>query len=130
MTRAFGPPRTARVAASSKYGIIKVMRAGAQQGAQFGVTNGAIIGKSDATMVITDDIVSRRHARFEIRNDSVFLIDMNSTNGTYVRRNQRDEELNGDPFELRHGDIIYLGLPSEPESVELRYERTPSGGQS
>lgn len=129
MTRAFGAPRAERVAASSRYGVVVVTRAGAQQGARFGITNNAIIGKTDAAMVITDEIVSRRHARFEIRNNSVFLIDMGSTNGTYIKRGGRTEELNGDPFELQHGDYIYLGSPTEPESVELRYERTPAGGQ-
>ncbi|MGQ9550174.1 MAG: FHA domain-containing protein [Roseiflexus sp.] len=129
MTRAFGAPRAERVAASSRYGMVIVTRAGAQQGTRFGITNNAIIGKIDAAMVITDEIVSRRHARFEIRNNSVFLIDLGSTNGTYIKRGGRTEELNGEPFELHHGDHIYLGDPTEPESVELRYERTPTGGQ-
>jgi hypothetical protein len=129
MTRAFGPPRAARVTATSKYGLITVNRGEAQQGAKFGITEGAIIGKTDATIVITDAVVSRRHARFEIRNDAVCIINMGSTNGTFVRRNGNEEELNGQPYELRHGDKIFLGHPDEPESVELLYEKPLPGGQ-
>lgn len=128
MTNALGSRRAARVA-NSKYGVITVARGGAQQGAKFGVLPGAMIGKVEAHIVITDPVVSRKHARFDIQNDTVFLIDLGSTNGTFVRRSGRDVELNGDPFELRHGDHIYLGPPTEPESVELIYERLPAGGQ-
>jgi hypothetical protein len=128
MTRAFGAPRTSRVGAASKYGMIAVTR-GQQQGTKFGITDGAIIGKTDATMVITDSIVSRRHARFEIRNEQPFLLDQNSTNGTYVRRSGKLEELNGQAFELRHGDKIYLGHPDETEHVELTFEKPLAGGQ-
>lgn len=128
MTRAFGPPREARVA-NSKYGVLTVMRGGAQQGMKFSVINGAIIGKVEANIVITDQVVSRKHARLEVKNDMVFLVDLGSTNGTFVKRSGREFELNGDPFELRHGDHIYLGLPAEPESVELIYERSFAGGR-
>lgn len=128
MTRAFGPPRASRVAVNSKYGIVKVTR-GQQQGAQFSITDGAMIGKTDATIVITDSIVSRRHARFEIRNESAFLLDQSSTNGTFVKRSGNSEELNGQAFELRHGDKIYLGHPDEIESVELTFEKPLPGGQ-
>ncbi len=128
MTRAFGPPRTNRVA-SARHGVLTVTRGTAQQNAKFGITPGAIIGKTDATIVITDPVVSRRHARFDIQNDTVFLVDLGSTNGTFIRRGGRDIELNGNPVELRHGDHIYLGAPSEPEAVELLYERPPAGGQ-
>lgn len=129
MTRAFGPSREARVA-NSKYGVLTVTRGGAQQGAKFSVINSAIIGKVEAHIVVTDPVVSRKHARLEVKNDTVFLVDLGSTNGTFVKRSGREFELNGDPFELRHGDYIYLGVPSEPESVELIYERSPAGGQS
>lgn len=128
MTRAFGPPREARVA-NSKYGVLTVTRGGAQQGTKFSVINGAIIGKVEANIVITDPVVSRKHARLEVKNDTVFLVDLGSTNGTFVKRSGREFELNGDPFELRHGDHIYLGTPLEPESVELIYERPSAGGR-
>ncbi|MFQ3631050.1 FHA domain-containing protein [Roseiflexus sp.] len=127
MTRAFGPPRVNRVI--SKHGSLTVTRGAAQQNAKFGVTPGAIIGKTNATIVITDPVVSRRHARLDVQNDTVFLIDLGSTNGTFIKRDNREIEVNGSPVELRYGDRIYLGAPSEVESVELVYEPPPAGGQ-
>lgn len=127
MTRAFGNRKGGKAAASSRYGVIKVVT-GQQQGSQFGITSGAVIGKAEAAMTITDDIVSRRHARFEIRQDQPFLIDEGSTNGTFLVRNGTTQEINGQALAMQHGDKIYLGEPGEPDAVELCYTKLPEGG--
>ena len=65
-----------------------------------------VIGRSpECDLVITDDTVSRRHARIEIIDEqTVNLIDLGSHNGTTV---------NGirvtDPVKLSHNDIVALG---------------------
>jgi pSer/pThr/pTyr-binding forkhead associated (FHA) protein len=62
---------------------------------------------------ISDPEVSRRHARFLLRDDNVFLEDLGSTNGTF---------LNGEritsPQQLRKGDVITFG-----ESIVMVYEK-------
>lgn len=55
-------------------------------------------------LVLTDDGVSRRHARIERRSDRVVLMDVGSTNGTLLN----DVELSG-IVELRTGDRIQVG---------------------
>lgn len=114
-----GRKRTVR----SPYGKFKVERSATHSGTEHAVRDGIVIGKMNADIIITDPLVSRRHARVHVQDSRVLLEDLGSTNGTFVRRDGRDEELNGTPFELRHGDEVYLGPPDEPDAVVLRYIR-------
>lgn len=64
----------------------------------------ATVGRgTDNTIVLESDAVSRRHARFEKRSDGWWVIDNNSTNGTYVN----DEPVQG--VLLRRGDHVKVG---------------------
>ena len=45
------------------------------------LTVGKLAGSVD--MVLNDDSVSRMHVRFEKMEDEVYMVDLNSTNGTY-----------------------------------------------
>jgi len=67
----------------------------------------------DNDIAIGDPEISRRHARFFLRDENVFVEDLGSTNGTF---------LNGErvisPQQLRKGDLITLG-----ESVILVYDK-------
>ena len=59
----------------------------------------------DNDIIMANDSVSRRHARFERRADGVYLLDLNSTNGTFVNEDtQRVTERR-----LRRGDQISIG---------------------
>jgi len=58
----------------------------------------------DNELVLTDDGVSRRHARIERRGDRMVLMDVGSTNGTLLN----DAELSG-IAELCTGDRIQVG---------------------
>ena len=51
-----------------------------------------------------DDFASARHARFEPRQDGVWIADMGSTNGTYVNGIQLER-----PRKLTPGDIVRVG---------------------
>jgi hypothetical protein len=65
----------------------------------------------DCDIPIDDSSVSRRHAELRLDGDAVWLIDLDSTNGT---------EVNGRPIErvrLEHGDRVVLG------QTEARFER-------
>ena len=59
-----------------------------------------------------DDYVSARHARFEPRQDGVWIQDLGSTNGTYLNGARLEE-----PRRLTPGDVVRVG------ETDLRYER-------
>lgn len=76
-----------------------------QLGKRFSLAEGAVqIGRGiENDVVLHSDSVSRRHARIEIRAGSYRIVDMHSTNGTYVN----DQLVRDDP--LRRGDQIKIG---------------------
>lgn len=76
------------------------------------LTSSIIIGRDSAKAKLVfknDELLSGRHCELSLKEDMIFICDLNSTNGTYV---------NGVPisgsFRLHNDDIILLG------SMELR----------
>ena len=59
-----------------------------------------------------DDFASAQHARFEPRQDGVWIADMGSTNGTYVNGIQLER-----PRKLARGDIVRVG------QTDFRFDR-------
>jgi two-component system cell cycle response regulator len=76
-----------------------------QLGKRFSLANGGVrIGRgAENDVVLLSDSVSRSHARIEVRSDSYYVVDLRSTNGTYV-----DDELVQER-QLRRGDQIKIG---------------------
>lgn len=75
---------------------------------KFPYTVGKMAGCVDC--VLTDDSISRIHARFEKEGDSIQMTDMNSTNGTYKNglRMQPQETVEIEPGdEIRFGNLNY-----------------------
>lgn len=75
---------------------------------KFPYTVGKMAGCVDC--VLTDDSVSRIHARFEKAGDRILMTDMNSTNGTYRNglRMQPQETVEIEPGdEIRFGNVNY-----------------------
>jgi two-component system cell cycle response regulator len=67
-------------------------------------SGGLTIGRGgDNAIVLESDSVSRRHARFEQREDGWWVTDLRSTNGTYVNDEQVAEH------KLRRADHIKIG---------------------
>ncbi|MGB5986414.1 MAG: FHA domain-containing protein, partial [Desulfobacterales bacterium] len=65
----------------------------------------SMVGRDLANdITITDPEVSRRHARFLMRDDNVFIEDLGSTNGTFL-----NGERISSPQQLRKGDVITFG---------------------
>lgn len=62
---------------------------------------------------ISDPEISRRHARFFIQDENVFIEDLGSTNGTFL-----NGERISSPQQLRKGDLITFG-----ESVVLVFDK-------
>ena len=66
-----------------------------------------IVGRGeDCEIRVLDTSVSRRHAPIEKIGDDFFVLDMQSTNGTYVNDRQ---SLPGDPIPMRDGDYLRVG---------------------
>jgi pSer/pThr/pTyr-binding forkhead associated (FHA) protein len=72
------------------------------------------IGRAgDNTIPLTgDDFASAHHARIEAGRDGVWIVDLNSTNGTFVNGARLDGRR-----KLREGDVVQVG------ETELRFER-------
>ena len=69
------------------------------------VEGATIIGRdADATIVLDDDLVSRRHAMIEVSGGQAVLRDLDSRNGTFLN-NQRVTEA----VVLQNGDRIGIG---------------------
>jgi DNA-binding CsgD family transcriptional regulator len=86
--------------------------AGAQLGAVFELDEGEwIVGKGDdARIRLTDSGVSRRHAKIVISSDGmVVILDLQSTNGTFVNDNRVEMTA------LREGHRIGIGPDAELE---------------
>ncbi len=91
------------------------MRSGPMTGKTFPIEEEEnILGRDLANeIIISDPEVSRRHARFFIRDENVYVEDLGSTNGTFL-----NGERISNAQQLRSGDVITLG-----ESVVLVFEK-------
>ena len=67
-----------------------------------------IIGRDPkgADVIITDDSISRPHARFDLKDGSLWICDLDSTNGTKVG----GSDIRSNPVQLHMSDKIQLGL--------------------
>jgi DNA-binding NtrC family response regulator len=85
---------------------------GPDRGASFRIDGShpsrVLIGQSPAcTVRLTDPATSRRHAALEITSRGLRIVDLDSTNGTYVDRvHIHDAELEGDEM-LRVGSTVF-----------------------
>ena len=62
------------------------------------------VGRSnDLEMVLTEDMVSRRHARIVFENGEIHIEDLNSTNGTFVNGERISRAI------IREGDRVLIG---------------------
>ncbi len=57
-----------------------------------------------ADLSIQDKSISQLHAEFQFRENKIFVVDLQSTNGTFVN----DQKIKG-PVELKEGDVVRLG---------------------
>jgi Skp family chaperone for outer membrane proteins len=71
--------------------------------------NGQIIGRSaqHADYVLNLETVSRKHLRIFIRDNKIFVEDLNSANGTTINGNALNA---GQEYELNSGDSLKIGL--------------------
>jgi hypothetical protein len=68
-------------------------------------------GNQNDIPIATDEYASARHARFEPRQDGVWVQDLGSTNGTFLNGTRLDR-----PRRLAQGDVVRVG------ETDLRFE--------
>jgi len=94
---------------------------GASLGRKFELFDNVVtIGRDpDNTIVLDIDSVSRRHARIETFNNQKYLVDLNSTNGTYLNDTLAvREQLSSGDF-VKVGDTIFKFLAGH--NIEAAY---------
>src|SRR5689334_17840870 len=63
------------------------------------------IGRAeDSDIYFPDQLLSRRHAEIDLRSDGTYIIDLESTNGTFLNGERLYHEQR-----LRDGDVIAVG---------------------
>jgi hypothetical protein len=95
--------------------LVVVKSADLQSGEDFELNSAQLTigrGNQNDIAIATDEYASARHARFEPRQDGVWVQDLGSTNGTYLNGTRLDR-----PRRLSRGDIVRVG------ETDLRYEQ-------
>jgi len=82
-----------------------VMEPRQHRGRTFTLSSTLTIGREDCDIVLDgDSFISSRHARIEMRPDGAWLVDLASTNGTYLNGTRITEDRR-----VRRGDRIQVG---------------------
>jgi hypothetical protein len=95
--------------------LVVVKSADLERGEDFELNSAQLTigrGNQNDIAIATDEYASARHARFEPRQDGVWVQDLGSTNGTYLNGTRLDR-----PRRLASGDIVRIG------ETDLRYEQ-------
>lgn len=71
------------------------------------LTVGRKTGEVD--IAVQDRSISGRHCQFELRNERLYLRDLNSTNGTYLMVKKEKQRINSEGVVVKNGDVILLG---------------------
>src|SRR5262249_9151970 len=81
---------------------------------------------------LSDDLISRHHARIETASDGHYLVDLKSRNGTFVNEQpiERWKLKSGDY--LRFGNCVFRYVVGEPDQAEFQeiYGATPEDSSS
>lgn len=84
-------------------GKIRIIE-GFQAGSEMKIGNeGLLIGRTEGNLILNENIVSRKHAVIYKQNDTYFIEDLKSTNGTYINNYRITKSV------LKPGDIIKIG---------------------
>ena len=104
-TRVGGSPQDSGPAAAPSAALVVVHSADKEeQGRRYALgAEDATLGREPGnTIVIASDQASRRHARIFISGGAHVLVDLESTNGTFLNSKLAKEQT------LRHGDVLRI----------------------
>ncbi|HEX9049130.1 MAG TPA: FHA domain-containing protein [Anaeromyxobacter sp.] len=110
-TRAVTPQDLGRVAAPKAALVVVHSADRDQNGQRFALGEDDVTLGRDAanTVVVASDQASRRHARIFVSGGAHVLVDLDSTNGTFLNSKLVKEQT------LRHGDVVRIA------SLVLKY---------
>ncbi|MGE5276020.1 MAG: FHA domain-containing protein [Acidobacteriota bacterium] len=111
---AAGHERRLRLPVGHRYSLACI--AGPEAGRIFEIAKPrVVIGRAQADIVIGDIQCSRQHAAIEVLDDKVYLVDLNSTNGTWVgeERVTRVEIENRAEFEIGTTTLMLIRSATE-----------------
>jgi len=88
------------------------------------------VGRADADIIIPDPYVSRSHAEIEVANGGIAIIDLGSTNGTFINDERlteggRRELIAGDSLKFGKTDVGWEFLGSETDEEAAVIEESP-----
>src|SRR4051794_4680256 len=85
--------------------LVHIYPTGPTMGQRYAInSNPLVLGRwEDCDIRINDHSVSRRHARIEPQNDSIYAVDLQSTNGTFVN------DMPTTRTRLKDGDYLRVG---------------------
>ncbi len=114
-TRAVSPQDLGRVAAPKAALVVVHSADRDQHGPRFELGEDDVtLGRDTAnTVVVASDQASRRHARIFVSGGAHVLVDLDSTNGTFLNSKLVKEQT------LRHGDVVRIA------SLVLKYVVEP-----
>ena len=107
------PVATARTTTTQKVGkkrkgapTFVIVEPREHRGASFTLSNALSIGRTDDNDIAIDDdtFMSSHHARLEVRPEGVWLVDLDSTNGSFVNGQRVTGERS-----VRKGDRLQVG---------------------
>ncbi len=103
-TKATSPQDLGRVAAPKAALVVVHSADKEQQERRFDLTEDDVtIGRDDShTVVVASDQASRKHARIFVSGGAHVLVDLDSTNGTFLNSKLVKEQT------LRHGDVLRI----------------------
>lgn len=105
------PPAAAPVEIRQPLATLEIVNAGPTKGRQFDLWVPLVhVGRgAHNDIVLTDDSVSENHAKLQRRDDGWYVMDVGSTNGTYVggQRLTAERRLDGSP-DVRFGGVKML----------------------
>lgn len=108
--------------------VLEVLNEGPSKGIRYSIrTPLAQVGRGASNEVrLTDESVSELHAKLQRRDDGWYVVDMNSTNGTYVggSRVTGERRLDGAP-DVRFGGVKLRFIPAgvDPDEALARAAR-------
>ncbi len=104
-TRVGGAPQDTGRAATARAALVVVHAADPAERARrypLGEEDVTLGREAESTVVIASDQASRRHARIFVSGGAHVLVDLDSTNGTFLNSKLVKEQT------LRHGDVIRI----------------------
>jgi two-component system response regulator QseB len=89
--------------------------------------NPVLIGRksygNEPDIILSDEHISRHHAEITFTQDTFYICDLNSTNGTSLDGVRIEP---GKQYQLKHESVIGLGIIPDGACIMLRFKETPS----